>query len=471
LRAGEFETNMPRMKRLATLLFLLLFGFAAQPAMAQSILRDAETEAMLADISRPIIIAAGLSPANVRVVLIQDSSINAFVAGGQIVYIHSGLLDAADNANEVQGVIAHEIGHIVGGHAVFQNDGGYGNISILSLLLAAGAMAAGSPEAGTAILMGGQRAAIGKYLAFSRSQESSADAAGARFLNTSGISGRGMLSFFNKLTALQHRYGYYSSDPEVDPFAQTHPMSADRVATLTQDLTTQPAWSKPTDAALEIRFKRVQAKLRGYVNEPEATLRIYPARDQSVFAHYARAYAYHKSGYPDQAAAETTALVASAPNDPYFLELQGQIMLESGDPQGSLVPLRKATEATNFQPLIATTFGHALIATEDRANLVEAERVLRQAVARDKENPFAWYELGMVYERNGDVARTALATAERANLTGDPGMALRASQGAMAQLPQGSSDWVRAQDIMMVSRTAVEEMRRKGNRRLTVRGQ
>ncbi|MES2443665.1 MAG: M48 family metalloprotease [Pseudomonadota bacterium] len=461
---------MPLMKRFAIVMVALcLLGFAAQPAAAQTFLRDAETEAMLADISRPIIIAAGLSPANVRVVLIQDPSINAFVAGGQIVYIHSGLIDAATNANEVQGVIAHEIGHIVGGHAVFQNDGGYGNISILSLLLGAAAIAAGSPEAGTAILMGGQRAAIGKYLAFSRSQESSADAAGVRFLNTAGISGHGMLEFFKKLENLQHRYGIYTSDPEVDPFAQTHPMSGERIATLTQDLTGQPSWDKQTDPALEVRFKRVQAKLRGYANEPKDTLRLYPPGDQSIYAHYARAYAYHKSGYPDQAAAETSALVLSAPNDPYFLELQGQIMLESGDPQGALVPLRKATEATQFQPLIATTFGHALIATEDRANLAEAERVLRQAVARDKENPYAWYELGTVYERNGDQARTALATAERANLTGDPGIALAASQAAMAQLPQGSSDWVRAQDIMMVSQTAMEELRRKGGRRrLTV---
>jgi predicted Zn-dependent protease len=241
-------------------------------------------------------------------------------------------------------------------------------------------------------------------------------------------------------------------------------MSADRIATLTQDLTASPSWKKQTDPQLEIRFKRVQAKLRGYVNEAKDTLRIYPANDNSIYAHYARAYAYHKSGYPEQAAAETTALVEAQPNDPYFLELQGQIMLESGDPQGALVPLRKATEATGNQPLIATTFGHALIATEDRANLAEAERVLRQAVARDKENPGAWFELGMVFERNNDTAHVALATAERANLTGDTRTALQASQAAMAQLPTGSTDWVRAQDIMMVSQTAWDEDKRRRRR-------
>ena len=451
------------MKRILALLSAALLLWV-QPAAAQSILRDAETEALLNDMAKPLFIAAGLSPANAKVVLINDSSINAFVAGGQIVYVHSGLIDAASSANEVQGVIAHEIGHIVGGHAVFQGDGGYTNISILSLLLGVAAMAAGSGEAGTGILMAGQRAAIGKYLAFSRVQESSADAAGAKFINSAGISGKGMLSFFDKLTAQMHRYGYYATNPEVDPFAQTHPMSQDRVETLKADLMNAPSWNKPLDPNLEVRFKRVQAKLRGYVSDAKDTLAKYPLSNQSVEAHYARAYAYHKSGYPEQAAAETQALVKAEPKDPYFLELEGQILLESGDPKGAIAPLREATALSNNAPLIASTLGHALLATEDKANLDEAERVLKQSVARDNDNPFAWLNLGTVYDRKGDEARTALATAERAHMMGDVGTALMSSRAAMARLPQGSADWVRAQDINMVSQTAWDEMRKKKGR-------
>lgn len=454
---------MPRLKRTATLLALLCMAvFAgAQPAAAQSLLRDAETEALLNDMAKPLFVAAGLSPANAKVVLIGDPSINAFVAGGQIVYVHSGLINAASTANEVQGVIAHEIGHIVGGHAVFQGDGGYTNVTILSLLLGVAAMAAGSGEAGAGILAAGQRAAIGKYLAFSRVQESSADAAGAKFLTTAGITGKGMLSFFDKLTAEMHRYGYYANSPEVDPFAQTHPMSQDRVETLKADLMNSPSWKKPLDADLEIRFKRVQAKLRGYVNDPKDTLVKYPLSDQSVYAHYARAYAYHKSGYPEQAAAETQALVKVAPKDPYFLELEGQILLESGNPTGAIGPLREATALSGNQPLIAATLGHALLATEDKANLEEAERVLKTAVARDNDNPFAWMNLGTVYDRKGDEPRTALATAERAHLMGDVRTAMLSSRAAMGGLPQGSPDWVRAQDINMVSQNAWDEIRKK----------
>ncbi|RYY42839.1 MAG: tetratricopeptide repeat protein [Sphingomonadales bacterium] len=439
------------------LALLCLVAFAVRPAMAQSILRDAETEALLSDMARPLFEAAGLDPRNAKVVLVNDSSLNAFVMGGQIVYLHTGLIEAADTANEVQGVIGHEIGHITGGHAVFRNDGGFGTISILSLLLGAAAMAAGSPEAGTAILGMGQRAAIGKYLAFSRSQESAADAAGMKYLTLAGITGKGMLSFFNKLTAQMHRYGYYTTNPEVDPFAQSHPMSAERVQTLQADLKAAPAWNKPSDPAIEARFKRVQAKLRGYTNEPEKTLRLYPLSDQSIAGHYARAYAYHKSGYPEQAAAETQALVKTAPDDAYFLELEGQILLESGKPKEALAPLREATARSSNHPLIAATLGHALLATEDKANLAEAETVLRQVVGRDRDNPFAWLNLGTVYERKGDQPRTMLATAERASLIGDARTALISSRSAMAALPQGSPDWVRAQDISMVSQTQLEE--------------
>ena len=432
-----------------------------QPAAAQSMLRDAETEALLTDMSRPIAVAAGLDPRNFNVVLLQDKSINAFVAGGQTVYIHSGLIDAADDANEVQGVIAHEIGHIVGGHVPLAGRGmaPATGITVLSLLLGVAAMAAGAGEAGAGILAAGQQAAMGSYLAFSRTQESSADAAGARFLRGANISGQGMLDFFKKLQNMEYRLAI----PQDNGYQRTHPLTGERIANLTQDVQASPSFKAPTDQTLETRFKRVQAKLRGYVSDPKDTLRRYPASDQSVYAHYARAYAYHKSGYPEQAAAETLALVKAAPDDPYFLELEGQILLESG--KDALAALREATERTRSSPLIAATFGHALIAAEDPALLDEAERVLKQAIARDNQNPFAWYQLSILYERRGDPARVALAMAEYASLAGDSRMALASARRAMGLLPQGSRDWIRAQDIQMTSQTAFEEERRQRRRR------
>ncbi len=452
---------MTAMKRIVSLFSLLIFICFANPAFAQSILRDAESEALLADMSRDLIRAASLSPANVRIVLINDQSINAFVAGGQTVYVHSGLLDAASSANEVQGVIAHEIGHITGGHVSLGDRMAKGatGITILSLLLGAAAMAAGSADAGMGLMQLGQRAALGNYLAFSRAQEATTDAAGVKYLSGAGVSGKGMLDFFKKLQAQEYRWGLKrGSDTS---YVMSHPMSGDRIATLTADLQADPAWSKSSPPGLEERFKRVQAKLRGYVADPKDTLRKYPESDTTVPARYARAYAYHLSGYPQQAAAEAAALVKAEPQNPYFLELEGQILLESGKPKEAIPPLREATTLTNFQPLIATTFGHALLALDDPTLLPEAEKVLRQAVVRDKENPFAWYQLGMVYERKGDSARAALATAERSAMIGDMRIALPSAQAAMAGLPQGSPDWIRAQDILMAAQAMMQDRKKK----------
>lgn len=241
----------------------------------------------------------------------------------------------------------------------------------------------------------------------------------------------------------------------------SHPTSGERIATLTETLQASPAWGKPSDPAMEERFRRVQAKLAGYVNTPERTLRDYPETDKSVYARYARAYAWHKAGYPAKANSEADALVAMKPNDPYFLEVKGQILLESGRPEEALAPLRVATEGSRSNPLIATTFGHALIATEDREHYPEAVRVLRTAVGRDDQNPFAWYQLGTVYELTGDTARAALATAERASMTGDSRTAVQSARFAMANIPANTSDWIRAQDIAMTSGHALAEERKR----------
>ncbi len=439
----------------ATVLATLLI---VQPAMAQSILRDAETEALFRDMSAPLVKAAGLNPNAVDFILIGDPSINAFVAGGQVVYIHSGLIASADNANEVQGVIAHELGHVAAGDVLRSSAGASEatGITLLSLLLGAAAIAAGGGEAGAGILMAGQQAAMGKFLAFSRSVEAGADESARRYLTTSKISGKGMISFFKKLRAEEFRL----SMQKIDPYAVTHPLSGDRVAILSERMAADPAWNTPTDPAIEARFQRVKAKLFGYINEPNDTLNRYPLSNQTIPARYARAYAFHKQSFADKALAEADSLIAAVPHDPYFEEMKGQILLENGRPKDALPLLRDAVQRTNYTPLIAAMFGHALVATEDRANFAEAKTVLRNAVQRDRENPFAWYQLGVIYSQEGDTARAALASAEQADLQGKLPMAMRNAQIAMAGIPKGSPDWLRAQDIMMVARSNMPERRR-----------
>lgn len=438
---------------------LCALSLCAQPAIAQSVLRDAETEAFFDEISKPIIAASGLDPANVDIVLVNDKSINAFVAGGQTIYIHSGLINTAETANEVQGVIAHELGHIEGGHVVRYSEGvkAASGISIASLVLAAAAIAAGAAEAGMAIMQAGQRAALGKFLAFSRVQESVADASGARYLAKAGITGRGSVSFFKKLQNYEFRLGI----PQEDSYDRTHPLSGERISVLEDTYKANGSWDAPLNPKWEADFKRVKAKLQGYIADPTATLRDYPESDKSIAGHYARAYAWHKSAYPDRALNEANLLVEKNPDDPYFLELQGQILLESNRPKDALTSLRKSVEITGNQPLIAAIFGHALIATEDSSNYAEAEKVLRAAVAKDNNNPFAWYQLGVVYEANGDTPRAALASAERYLMEGAPQLALPNAATAMAGLPEYSHDWIRAQDIKLVAEAQLAKLEKR----------
>jgi len=436
------------------MLALALAFAAARPAAAQSVLRDSETELLFRDLSKPLIEGAGLSPASVKVVLIQDPEINAFVSTGQVVYIHSGLIAAADNANQLQAVIAHELGHVAGGHAIrmYEGQGAATKISILSLVLAAAAAAAGAGEAAMGVLAAGQQMALGNFLSFTRAQESSADLAGASYLSKAGINGEGSLQFFKKLGNQEFRLAI----PQKDSYARTHPLSAERIASLEQIYRADPAWKRKTDPALEARFQRVKAKLLGYIDPRRAAI-VYPESDRSVPAHYARAYAYHRSAYPDKAAAETAELLKASPDDPFFLELKGQVLLEGGRPAEAIAPLRLAVARAPDQPMIAVMLGHALIATEDPSRFPEAKQVLKNAVNRDNDNPFAWYQLGIIYDREGDRARASLATAERQNLEGQTKLALAAARSALMGLKPGTPDYLRAQDIAMVSETQLKK--------------
>jgi predicted Zn-dependent protease len=408
--------------------------------------------------SLPLIKAAGLDPGSVKVVLIGDPTINAFVSQGQTVYLQSGLIDAADNVNQVQGVVAHELGHVVAGDAIRSGQGEKKalGVTILSLLVGVAAIAAGAADAGMGAIMAGQRAAVGELMAFTRVQESTADATATRLLSKSGTSGKGLLEFFAKLQNQEYRLAIYSKDS----FDRDHPINSERIQALQQTLKNDPAWDKPTDPALEARFERVKAKLLGFVNPKQAVLK-YPESDQSIPAHYARAYAYHLSGYPDKAQSEADALLRADPDDPFFLELKGQILLEDGKVKESIAPLREATERSGNAPMIAAMLGHALVETNDPKNFVEAKQILKVAVNRDNEDPFAWYQLGIIYDREGDQARAQLATAERNNLEGNPKLALASAQMALKGIPPGTPDYLRAQDIAMVSRAELAKTDKK----------
>jgi predicted Zn-dependent protease len=453
-------------RAVALALLLFLAQALAVPAAAQSILRDAETEAFFRDVARPLKEAAGLEPRAVTIGLVSDTSINAFAMLGQRVYFHAGLIIAAEDVRMFQGVLAHELGHVAGGHAVRWGEGmgPASGISLLSMVLGAAAIAAGAPDAGMAVLMAGQQAAMGMVFAFSREQESRTDQAGAQYLNAAGVDGWGMIEFFRRLQGDEFRLAI----PQTNEYARTHPLTGNRIAALEQVLKTSPHWGKGPDPELQARYSRIRGKLIGYISPPEVTLAAYPPSDQSDGARMARAYAFHKSGRHEEALAAIEPLAERGAKDPYALEMKGQILLESGRPDEAIEPLRQAVDAARGEPLIASMLGHALVQSAEQggadaaSHMAEAEAVLRLAIARDRDNPFAWLQLGTIYERRGDQPRAALATAERVSLMGgDPRIANRAARVALAGLPAGTPDHVRAQDIAMASEAEFERFKKQ----------
>lgn len=446
--------------RSCVLVLAMVCWLAVVPAaQAQSILRDAETEAFLKKITTPVLKAANIDPDKFEYVLVGDTTPNAFAATGLVIYVHSGLILNATNVDQIIGVMAHETGHVAGGHVFRTEDGtrAASRISILSLLLAAAAIAAGAGEAGIGILGGGQQAALGSYLAYSRAQESSADQAAAHYLDVAGISGRGLLEFFEYLQGIELQ----RTAGRTITYAGTHPYTGDRIQALTERMEKSAAWNKPTDPELQKEFLLIKAKLFGFSYDANRTLQTYPETDTTDPAHYARAYAWHKLAFTDRAAREVDALLQDEPKNPYFLELKGQVLLESGRVKDAIPPLRSAYSLLPRQPLIGSLLGHALLATDDNAYTEEARTILKEAVAADAENPFAWYQLGIAYYRSGDEARAKLASAEHYGLVGAPDLALRNAVEAARALPRGSPDWLRSQDIIVFAEDQLKRQKRR----------
>lgn len=436
---------------------VLATGTAAY-AQRMPLIRDAEIESTIRSYATPIFRAAGLEPSAVEIYLIRDNTINAFVAGGQKLFINTGLLTRSTSPNQVIGIIAHEVGHIQGAHLVRVHDAlAHANAeAIISMVLgAAAAVASGRPDVGSAIALGGQDMARRSFLRYSRTQEGSADAAAMRLLDATGQTSRGLLEFFQTL-----------QDQELlaigrqDPYLRTHPLTQDRIEALQAHVRkSRYAQAQDTPANREAHARMV-AKLTGYLSEPSQTLRRYPDSDQSIAARYARAFAYHKSNDLQSALAEVDSLIAERPDDPYFHELKAQILFERGQAAEAIKSYELAVRGAPGSALIRTDLARAQMALEDPRWLEHAIYNLRLAVAAERTYAFAWRQLGIAYGRAGKVGESSWALAEEAALRNKWSEAAFHAGKAKTLLPMGSPEWLQAQDIA----SQAERKNRKGKK-------
>ncbi|MDJ1156705.1 M48 family metalloprotease [Chelatococcus sp. SYSU_G07232] len=426
------------------------------PAGAQqrTIIRDTEIEQLMRDYVAPILKAAGIRSGSVKVVLIGDRSFNAFVADGRRIFINTGALIDSKTPNEVIGVLAHESGHIAGGHLARLREQ-IANAQILSVvgMLFGAAALAGSAAAGSrvgnagyggaGVLAGSQELVKRNLLAYARGEEQAADQAALRYLNATGQSPKGMLDTFRRFADEA-----IFRTASIDPYLQSHPMPQERIANLEALAKQSPNYSRKDPPTLQARHDLMRAKLVGFTERPETVLRRYPPSDGSLAARYARAISTYRSGRLMDAVAQIDGLIKEQPGNPYFWELKGQALLEGGRAREAVEPLRKAVSMAPSSALIRGMLGHALVATDNPAVMDEAIRELQNATQREPDSAENFRHLATAYARKGNIAMAELASAQYYFAQGEWSAAATQASRAQAKLPKGSPGWLKADDIL-----------------------
>lgn len=459
---GETKHVIAGRRMAAMALAGIIVATAAMPAAAQrsQLLRDTEIENLLNDYSRPIFKAAGLGSQRVAVRIVNNEAFNAFVMDGRNVFMHSGALMVAKTPNEVIGVLAHEAGHIEGGHMaslrirIAQDK----TRLLLAQILGIGAMIGGAVaggdsgreamSAGQGVMQGGSELVMRALTAERRSQESAADQAGLKYLNSTQQSGLGMLTTFERFANQE----MFLNDGNVASFSRTHPVARDRLARLRQLVENSPYYTVKDSPELQHRHDMMRAKMSGYLEAPGTVLRRYPQTDMSMPARYARAIAQLRSGGQgslEAGMAQMDALIREQPNNPYFWEVKGDFYQRSGRPQESVQHLRKAIQiAGPSASLMRSQLAQALLQTKQPGVADEAIKLLKETLRVDGDDCRAYNALGEAYYAKGQQSRADLARAQRLMCFGDFKMAKDFARRAQAGLTPNSPDWMVADDIV-----------------------
>ncbi len=422
-----------------------------------SIIRDAEVEAIVRSYTEPVFRAGGINPDLVTVRVLGDATINSFVTTGNRMFLQTGLIAQAKTPNMLIGVIAHESGHVAGGHIIRMGPE-LQKASVISMLgLALGVLAgaaSGRGDVAVGAMAAGQEAAMKTYFSFSRANEGSADSFAMKALDASHQSTRGLLQFFEYLSGQE-----ILAAANQDPYVRTHPLTTDRVEALRTHEAASP-WSDVMDSpSAQARHDRMLAKLFAFLEPGPRTFQRYPATNTSVPARYARAIAYYRVGELNRALPLIDGLIQEAPTDPYFHELRGQMLLENGRLPDARLAYEQANRLAPNEPLIAISLAQVLVAINTPETLQQALPLLKVGLAREKDNPLGWRLLGQADNGLGDEAHARYALAEYAMLVGDYPQAVYHAKGALRGITSKDPAWLRLQDITDEAQQEIERLK------------
>lgn len=439
---------------LRTALVATLCLAASMTAAAQGLIRDAEIETTLRNWTNPILEVAGLNPDDVGLYIINDPSLNAFVANGQNIHLHTGLLIAAETPGQLKGVIAHETCHIACGHSVSRTRAAdvASRPALVSIGLGVLAIAAGAGDAGAALIASSQQFAALNFFVHTRAEESMADAAAVTYLAELGESPAGIVEFFDK-----YRYQEVLSEARRYPYFRSHPLASDRIRTTRALAEDTGLMDVPTSPEDQRAFDLMQAKLIGFIEPLARVYQKYPIGDDSEPARYARAIAAMQNSDLTTSLKEINSLLEDFPENPYYWEVKGQALFEMGRPADSVEPHAKSLEFLPGQPLLLINYARSLIARGNEGDLEAGEDALRDALIKEPDNSFAWQQLAIALEKQGKRPEAELATAESAYNIGDYPRAYHFAGRALEELPRNTSEARRAHDIRNVTDPALPE--------------
>ena len=452
-----FAKSRPRLPSIATsglVALAVLVNASSAHAQGLPLIRDSEIETLLSDYARPIFKAAGLGANKIQMRIVREDSFNAFVVDGRSVFINTGALMISDTPNQVIGVIAHETGHITGGHmaALRARIAKDQTRQLLMQILGIGLLVAGGTGgnkelggAGTGVIFGGGEVIQRGLLAERRQQESAADQAGIKLLDATRQSGRGMLETFERFAQQE-----YISDAQKDAFVRSHPVATDRLARLRTLVESNAHYATKDSTELQLRHDLMRAKLSGYLESPSIINSRYPVANTTLPARYARALAkFFKGGDGalEQALIEMDGLIKERPDNAWFYEVKGDILTRAGRKQEAITPLRQALKFANDSMLIRVQLADSLMASGDPTSTNEAVEMLRKSLV-DDQNPRAYRLLATAYYKQGKGPEADAAQAQAEFQEGDLKKAQIFAKRALTKLAQGSPDWVKCDDIL-----------------------
>ena len=437
--------------------FLLLCLITFSTLVSANIIRDAEIENFLEEISHPIFSEANLNLNSVDIYIFNDKSINAFVACGQKIFVNTGLIQSFETPSMLRGVMAHETGHIAGGHLARSDEAleRAQTPMIVGLLLGIGAAIAGDGDAAQALLLGSQQIAQGMVAKYSRSQESAADQAAIKYLEGIKKSSNGMLEVLYKF-ANQEALSSNRQSVRV----RSHPISRDRIRSLEQKVNKSQFINERDNEKILFEYKMIQAKLDGFLNDPNDVIRKAKKDSSLIFNKYSLAVAYYRKALLKESLSALNEMINQYPNNPWFYELKGQVLYESGKIRESIIPYRKSLSISPNEPLLMVALATALNALENKNNAIEAISLLKKSLMHDQKNTQTWFQLAISYSRINDIGNAELASAERHFLTGNVKMASFHAKKSLKYNKNSSISKLRAQDIVLDSENKAKWKRR-----------